>query len=88
MVGSHAAVGLVVLEPEQPDRAQLREELVGGEGAGRLPLVDVRLDLTLEEVPERLAKQLVLVGLDHRANDTTGAFSGLTRRARPYTAHP
>ena len=63
---AHAAVGLVVLEPEEPDGGQLGEEVVGGEGAGRLPLVDVRLDLPLEEVPERLAEQLVLVGLDHR----------------------
>ena len=39
---------------------------MGGEGAGRLPLVDVGLDLPLEEVPQRLAEQLVLVGLDHR----------------------
>ena len=66
VVGAHAAVGLVVLEPEQADGRQLGEELVGGERAGRLPLVDVGLDLPLEEVPERLAEELVLVALDHR----------------------
>ena len=66
MVRRHAAVGLLVLEAEQPHRRELREERMGGERAGRLPLVDVRLDLPLEEVPERLAEQLVFVALDHR----------------------
>ena len=77
MVGAHAAVGLVVLEPEEPDGGQLGEELVGGEGAGRLPLVDVGLDLPLEEVPQRLAEQLVLVGLDHRRTIPPASFSAL-----------
>ena len=45
LVGAHPAVGLVVLEAEQADGAQLREELVRGEGSRSLPLVDVRGDL-------------------------------------------
>ena len=84
MVGSHAAVGLVVLQPEQPDRGQFREELVGGEGPGRLPIVHVGLDLPLEEIPERLAKQLMLVRLDHRRTIPPVSFS--TVRGCPYTA--
>ena len=51
MVRPHAAVGLVVLQPEQADGRQFGEELVGGEDASGLPFVDVGLDLPLEEVP-------------------------------------
>ena len=67
VVRRHAAVGLLVLEAEQAESGQLREELVGGEGAGGLPLVDVRLYLALEHVTQRLAEELVLVGLCHRS---------------------
>ena len=41
---------------------------MGREGAGPLPLVDVRGDLPGEEVREGLAEEAVLVGLDHRRN--------------------
>ena len=59
MVGALTAVGLVVLEAEEAGGAQLREQLVGGERAAGLPLVDMRRDLVGEEVPKRLAKQVV-----------------------------
>ena len=85
MVGPHAAVGLVVLEAEEPHGGQLGEELVGGKGPGRLPLVDVRLDLPLEEVPQRLAEQLVLVALDHRRTIPPALFP--SPGGAPYTAH-
>ena len=68
VVGAHAAVGLVVLQAEQADGPQLGEQLVGREGPGPLPLVDVRRDLPLEQVPEGLAEEPVLVGLDHPRN--------------------
>jgi hypothetical protein len=45
----------------------------------------VRLDLTLEQVAQSLAKQLVFVGLDHRPTVSPAIF-GPARRD-PYTAH-
>ena len=80
MVGPHAAVGLVVLEAEQPHGRQLGEELVRREGPGRLPVVDVGLDLPLEEVPERLTEELVLVALDHRKTIAPGLFPPFCER--------
>ncbi len=54
MVGSLAAVGRVVLEPEDADLGQLREQLVGREDAVGLPLVDVGVDLVLDDVADGL----------------------------------
>ncbi len=85
MVGAHAPVRLVVLEPEEPDGGQFGEELVGGERPSRLPLVDVGLDLMIEEVPERLSEQLMLVRLDHRRTISPANFPSL---GGPYTALP
>ena len=85
VVRAHAAVGLVVLQPEQAHRGQLGEEVVGREGAGGLPFVHVGLDLPLEEVPQCLAEELVFVALDHRRTIPPAFFSPSV--GSPYTAH-
>ena len=56
----------------QADGAQLGEEFVKGGRAGRLPPVDVGFDLTLKEVPQCLAENLMFVRLDHTQDATTG----------------
>ena len=65
-------VRLVVLEAEQADGAQLGEEFVKGGRACRLPPVDVGFDLTLKQVPQCLAENLMFVRLDHTQDATTG----------------
>jgi hypothetical protein len=46
------------------------------------------LDLALEEVPQGLAKYLVLVGLDHARTLPPGNSSSPGRTRDPYTADP
>ena len=49
MIGSLPAVLLVVFQTEGTDLGQLGKELVSGEDAVVLPLVDVRVDLGFDE---------------------------------------
>ena len=86
MIGPHAAVGRLVLQAEQAHGTQFGEELVGRERARRLPGVHMRLDLPLEEVPQRLAKDLVLVGFDHRRRLLPGHIELPGAPPAPYTA--
>jgi hypothetical protein len=45
-----------LVDAEQAEPAGLLEHLVGGERAGALPLVDVRVDLLLHEIADGSAK--------------------------------
>ncbi len=65
VVGTATAELLVVLQPDGTDRSELREQLVGGEDPGFLPLIDVGIDLLFDETADRLAEGLVLLGELH-----------------------
>jgi hypothetical protein len=54
--------------------------------AGPFPFVDVRFDFPLEQLAKRLAKQLMLVCLDHCR--TLPPAISVPLRASTYTAHP
>ena len=87
--GEHAEAEPAVLLGDtraRASRGRRRAEDVARHLAGRLPLVAVGLDLPLEEVPERLAEQLMLVDLDHRRTIPPANFA--PQRVHPYTAHP
>jgi hypothetical protein len=59
-VGARAAVLLVVLHPEEAQRAHPGPDGLG-DLAGLLPLLDVGLDLLLDERPHRLPEHLVVL---------------------------
>ena len=66
MIGTLAAVGRVVFQSQQPELAEAGEDLVCGEHARALPLVDARSYLTLDDVTHHLAERVVFFGeLDH-----------------------
>src|SRR4029453_13361729 len=65
-VGARPAVLLVVLHPQQPQRAHARPD-PARHPPRRLPLLDVRRDLLLDKAPHRAPEHLVLLVEDfHR----------------------
>jgi hypothetical protein len=61
VVEAGAAVGLGLVEAQQAEVAELLEDLVRGKGLGRLPLVDVRIDLLVDEAAQGLLDLEVFV---------------------------
>ena len=85
VVRAPAAVRGVVLEAQEAEVAELREQLVRRHPPVALPPVDVRVDLPLDERPHRLAERLVLLGeRDHlrppSGRAAAGQPSGSSRR--------
>ena len=60
-VQSLSAVLLGIGQAEHAEVAHLLEEVVRGEDARLLPLLDVRVDLFLDEAPHHLAEHLMLL---------------------------
>src|SRR5438445_13621867 len=58
-VGAAPAVLLVVFDTEEPELAQARPDRPR-HPAGRFPLLDVRHDLALDELPDRCTEPFVL----------------------------
>ena len=65
MVEAEAPVLRVVLDAEDADLAELGEQLVGGERARSLPLVDERVDLLLHDLRDDATEVVVLLGQLH-----------------------
>ena len=78
VVEAHAAVLLGLGQAEQAELAEALEDLVRRELLGRLPLVDVRIDLLVDEALERALDLFVLVRELHAWSPVAGV-----RRSRP-----
>jgi hypothetical protein len=65
VIETHAAVLGGLVDAEIALVAHLLEEIVGGEDAGLLPFVDVRVDLAVDEFLHAAANALVLLGEFH-----------------------
>src|SRR5262249_9623174 len=75
-VGAAATVLLVVFQAEEPELAQARPDRPR-HPARRFPLLDVRHDLALDELPHRRAEHLVLLVEDlHKTTLSSAGFAG------------
>ena len=80
MVASTALILDRLVDTQQARIAHLLEELVGGELAFLLPLVDMRIDLAIDQGLPGLAQRLVLRGEFHAYILATPKVMGLSGR--------
>ena len=67
IIEPHAAELDRLVDAEQAGGAELLEDLVGREDAVLLPLVDVRIDVLVDDRPQRAADLVVFLGELHQA---------------------
>ena len=73
VVEPHAPVLGGLVDAEIALLAHLLEQVVGGEDAGRLPFIDVRVDLRVDELLDVATDAVVLLGELHRARSSSHA---------------